>query len=68
MVGRRHSKSSDYQNLGEGERVQVAMANDHGEHAEQHNTQNEAHERIKKHHHTVMAQLAMLTTAIESAM
>ncbi len=59
---------SEYQDQGAGERLQEKMASKHRELAERHKTQHEAHERIKKHHHTVIAQLAMLRSAIESAM
>ena len=51
-----------------GEQLQEAMRKEHCEHAEQHNGQRAAHERIKKHHHTVMAHLTMLRAAIEAAM
>jgi len=40
----------------------------HREHAEKHDGQRSAHERIKKHHHTVMAHLKMLRTALDAAM
>jgi len=59
---------SEYQNQGAGKPVQETMADKHRELAGHHTTQHEAHERIKKHHHTVMAHLTALTTAIEAAM
>lgn len=48
--------------------LQEAMEKKHHEYAEQHNGQRAAHERIKQHHHTVMAYLTMLRAAIEAAM
>ena len=47
---------------------QQAMCANHLQQAERHAKQREAHEWIKKHHHTVMAHLTMLKTAIEAAM
>ena len=66
---RNHKRAmSVYQTQGGGERLQETLAETHGEHAQRHKTQQVAHERIKKHHHTVMAHLTMLKTAIEAAM
>ena len=59
---------SEYQNQGAGETLQETMASKHRELAERQRTQHEAHERIKKHHHTVMAHVTMLKAAIEAAM
>jgi hypothetical protein len=63
-----HRAMSEYEIHGEGERLQETLATEHGMHAEQHHTQHEVHERVKKHHHTVMAHLAMLKAAFEEAM
>ena len=46
---------------------QEAMRANHSQQAERQARQREAHERIKKHHHTVMAHLTMLKAAIEAA-
>ena len=51
-----------------GGQLQKAMRNEHREHAELHNVQRAAHERMKKHHHTVVAHLTMLRAAIDAAM
>jgi hypothetical protein len=59
---------AEFQKPGGGEPVQNAMASKHRELTGQHRTQHEAHERIKKHHHTVMAHVTMLKAAIEAAM
>mgnify|MGYP001034689609 CR=1 FL=1 len=59
---------SEYQSQGGGEGVQQRMASHHNELAEQHEAQRDAHERIKKYHHTVMAHLATMKTAIDAAM
>ena len=40
----------------------------HQRHSADHARQREAHERIKKHHHRAMAQVAMLKAAMEAAM
>ena len=66
---RDHNRAmSEYQHQGAGEPMQKAMASKHRELSGQQKTQHEAHERIKKHHHTVMANLALLKAAIEAAM
>ena len=39
----------------------------HTKQAELHQHQQDAHERIKKHHHTAMAQVAILKAALEAA-
>jgi hypothetical protein len=59
---------SSYQGHGAGEPLQETMASKHRENAERHEMHRDAHERIKKHHHTVMAHLTMLKTALEAAM
>ena len=59
---------AEYQHQGAGERLQETMAVKHREHAQRHKTVHEAHERMKKHHHTVMAHLRALQAAIEAAM
>ncbi|MGB7347236.1 MAG: hypothetical protein WBD20_23640 [Pirellulaceae bacterium] len=40
----------------------------HDRHAADHAQQRQAHERIKKHHHRAMAQVAILKAAMEAAM
>jgi len=44
------------------------MAGKHRELAERHRTQRDAHERIEKHHRTVMARLAKVKAGLEAAM
>ena len=57
---------SEYQN--QGEPLQETMVSKHLELAERYKMQHKAHERIKKHHHSVMAHVMMLRAAIEAAM
>ena len=45
-----------------------ALAERHEEQTNAIATQREAHERIKKHHHVAMAQVAILKAALEAAM
>ena len=59
---------SEYRSQGVGEILQEKLASKHRELAERHETQYEAHVRIRKHHYTVMARLAKLEAAIEAAM
>ena len=59
---------SEYQSQGVDEPLQEKMASKHRKLAGQHKAQGDAHERIKEYHHTVMAHLTMLRTAIDAAM
>jgi chromosome segregation ATPase len=51
----------------EGDVVQELSAH-HSKHAANHAQRKEVHERIKKHHHRAMAQVAMLKATMEAAM
>ena len=65
---RDHERAMDEFQREGGGHIQEAMRNKHRESADRHNGQRAAHERIKKHHHGVMAHLTMLRAAIEAAM
>jgi hypothetical protein len=59
---------SEYARQARGERTQEKFAEAHREHVRRHDAQQDAHERIKKHHDTAMARLETLKTAIEAGM
>ena len=47
---------------------QEALELEHRKHADLHNSQCTAHDRIKKHHRAVVAQIRLLKAAIEEAL
>lgn len=57
------SALADYERGGQGDKL-VVMAKDHKKSASRYEQQRDAHERIKKHHHTIIAQLSMLLKAL----
>jgi phosphohistidine phosphatase SixA len=59
---------SEYEHHGTAERLQEALAGKHRELAHEHLTNRDAHQRIGKHHQTVMARLAAVQAALEAAM
>ncbi len=64
-----HERSmAAYQRDGSGAEGQEGMCANHAQQADRHNHQREAHERIKRNHHTMMAHLTMLKAAIEANM
>lgn len=66
---REHEKAmAAFQREGTNAEVQEPMLKNHRQQAERQSRQRAAHERIKKHHHTVMAHVMMLKSAIEAAM
>ncbi|WP_182868156.1 hypothetical protein [Stieleria mannarensis] len=68
-VERKHDQAMfGYVTGASNEHDEEAFAEEHARRARQHETQSQAHERIKKHHHTVMAQLSLLKQAMESGM
>jgi hypothetical protein len=58
---------ADYERGGRGERL-IAMASNHEREAGQHLQQRHAHERVKQHHHTLMAQWRLLFRALSKEM
>ncbi len=63
-----HRAMSELETRGGGEPMQATLAEEHRDCADRQQIQRQAHERIAKHHHTVMAHLKMLEVAIEAAM
>lgn len=57
---------ADYERGGAGADL-IPLVKAHHEEAGRHSQQRDAHERIKKHHHAVMAQWSKLLRAIEAA-
>jgi septal ring factor EnvC (AmiA/AmiB activator) len=53
---------------GNGAEVQEPMMKNHRQQIFRHACQREAHERIKRHHHTVMAHILTLKTTTDQAM
>jgi hypothetical protein len=54
---------AEYERGGPGDEL-LAMARPHGEHATKHGQQRQAHERLKRQHHTVMAHWSLLVKAL----
>jgi hypothetical protein len=57
---------ADYERGG-GNGALIAMAKEHEREAEKHLQQRHAHERVKQHHHTVMAHWRLLFKALTSS-
>ena len=65
---REHDRAmADFAREGGGQ-IQEVMRQVHREHANRHNSQRAAHERIKECHHTAMVHLETLRAASEAAM
>ena len=65
---RDHNRAmAEFKRVGGGS-VQEAMGMEHRKHAEQHNGQRAAHERIEEYHHKVVAHQTTLRAAIEAVL
>jgi chromosome segregation ATPase len=59
---------AEYERQGSAAQIAETIAAKHRELGRQHHAQQDAHERIEKHHQTVMTRLANVEAALEAAM